>query len=165
MTTPHYNKLMDSLERQTKLARSFVYLLDQEQAALQVMGMAQLMKISKQKESGIRQITYLDEQIQETMQDMLPETRETAIKLSDFASTLPAPEASELDEVRTILANLRKQIDEKNYVNYNFTNDTLQYINDAIGLISDNVGTEPIYSARGLGKAVNRSPALISRAV
>lgn len=166
MSTPHYKKLMDSLGRQITLSRAFVALLDKEQAALLTMGMENLMRLNKQKESGIRQITFLDEQIQQIAHDMVQDhAPDDIIKLRDILPLLNKEEAKKLADNRQILTGLRRQIDEKNYINYSFTKDTLKYLNDAIGLISDGVNTEPIYSARGPGKAINHSPMLISKEV
>ena len=165
MSTPHYSKLIGHLERQTTLVKAFVQLMDRELAALQTMSMEELVKLSKHKESGLRQLTYLDEQVQETLAEMTPAGQQEVYTLRSLAATLPEEEGKELLEIRQSLHRLRSQISDKNYINHSFTTDTLRYITDAIALIAAQSISDPVYTPRGMGKAYNSTPAIFSRAV
>ena len=164
--TSNYQKLITNQNWKTELSQIFVNILEKEQTALVAMNMSELMTISRQKESGVRRIKYLDEQVQEAaaaLANRQPE--DSAIPLSELHSFLQPEEVSELKTTSTALASLRSMIHEKNYINHAFTRDTIIYLNDAIKLISDGVATDPIYSTSGLGRATSVAPSLISMEV
>lgn len=168
--TPCFETLMGHLNKQVNYTYAFIHILDQEQAGLLKMGMSILMRISKQKENGLRQMIYLDEQIQEIAAAILgpdPERDpEYVIQLLDLYPHLQAEEAEELDTIRQTLKILRKEIDKKSYINHSFTQDTLRYLGDAIGLICDGISTDPTYSSRGLMAKMDKGgPSLLSREV
>ncbi len=162
---PHFAKLMASLQKQIKFSKIFITVLDKEQKALLDMDMASLLTLSKQKESGVRQMTYVDEQIKEATQALLNAPEEQTVTLKEVCTVLPEKDAHKIEIGATLLKKIRRQIEEKNYINFRFTHDTLQYLGDAIRLISDGVSTDPIYSIQGLGRAASVAPALISREV
>jgi flagellar biosynthesis/type III secretory pathway chaperone len=168
--TPHFTTLMGHLNKQINYAYAFIHILDQEQAGLLKMGMAILMQISKQKENGLRQMIYLDEQIQQTAAAILDSEEERAddevIQLRDLYPCLEQEEVDELETIRQTLLRLRAEIDRKSYINHSFTEDTLRYLGDAIALISDGLATDPTYSCRGhLAKMDRVGPSLLSREV
>lgn len=163
--TPHFTKLMANMQKQVKFSKIFITLLDKEQRALIDMDMDTLITVSKQKENGLRQMTYVDEQIKEASMDIAGNPEEDTISLKQLCTLLPEKDAGKIEIGATLLKKLRLQIQEKNYINFRFTHDTLQYLGDAIRLISDGVATDPIYSTSGLGKAASVAPALISREV
>jgi flagellar biosynthesis/type III secretory pathway chaperone len=162
---PHFTRLMTNLQKQIKFSKIFTTLLDQEQQALIDMDMATLTTLSKQKENGVRQMTYVDEQISEAIDDILEGVKNTPKTLDEVCQTLPEPEAKKISIGSLLLKKIRLQIEEKNYINFRFTHDTLKYLGDAISLISDGVATDPIYTTHGLGKAASVAPSLISREV
>lgn len=163
--TPHFTKLIANLQKQIKFSKIFITLLDKEQAALIDMNIATLMTLSKQKESGLRQMTYVDEQIQEATRAILDVPKEESVTLQQLGAVLPKDDARKIEIGASLLKKIRIKIDEKNYINLRFTQDTLHYLGDAISLISDGIATDPIYSIHGLGKASSVAPALISREV
>ncbi|MDA3785953.1 MAG: flagellar export chaperone FlgN [Deltaproteobacteria bacterium] len=168
--TPYFKTLMAHLHKQESYTHSFIHVLDQEQAGLLKMGMTILMQISKQKENGLRQMIYLDEQIQEVAAALIgPDTERdcaAVIQLSDLSFHLQPEEAEELEIMRQTLVRLRAEIDRKSYINHSFTQDTLRYLGDAIALISDGVATDPTYSCRGhLARMDKAGPSLLSREV
>lgn len=168
--TPYFETLIAQLNKQTSYTHAFIHILDQEQAGLLKMGMSILMQISKQKENGLRQMIYLDEQIQETAAAILgPDSdrdEKEVIQLLEVIPFLQPEEADELNEVRQTLTRLRDEIERKSYINHNFTADTLRYLGDAIALISDGVATDPTYSSRGhMAKTDKAGPSLLSREV
>lgn len=163
--TPHFTKLISNLQQQIKLSKLFVTILDQEQKALVDMSIESLMTLSKQKENGVRQMTYVDEQIKEASRAILTVAEEKPVTLEQVCTVLPYDEAKKIDIGASLLKKIRKQIKEKNYVNFRFTHDTLQYLSDAISLISNGIATDPIYSIHGLGRAASVAPNLISREV
>ncbi len=168
--TPYFETLMAHLNKQVSYTHAFIHILDQEQAGLLKMGMSILMQISKQKENGLRQMIYLDEQIQETAALILgPDIArddEEVIQLSELLPHLQPDEVEELKKIRETLVRLRAEIDRKSYINHSFTEDTLRYLGDAIALISDGVATDPTYSCRGhMTKMDKAGPTLLSREV
>ena len=163
--TPHFKKLMENMQKQIKFSKIFVSILDKEQRALIDMDMPTLMTLSKQKESGMRQMLYVDEQIKEATNAIANAPDEHGATIKEICTILPATDAEKITIGSTLLKKIRLQIEEKNYINFRFTHDTLQYLGDAIRLISDGVATDPIYSTRGLGKAASVAPTLISREV
>ncbi len=168
--TPYFETLMGHLNKQVSYTLTFIHILDQEQAGLLKMGMSILMQISKQKENGLRQMIYLDEQIQEIAAAILgPDAgrdEDTVIQLRDLMPCLQLEEAEELEEIRQTLVRLRADIDRKSYINHSFTEDTLRYLGDAIALISDGIATDPTYSSRGRMTKIDRAiPSLLSREV
>ncbi len=163
--TPYFTKIMTNLQKQIKFSKIFVSLLDKEQRALIDMNLNELMSLAKQKESGVRQMTYVDEQIKEAIRALLDAQETESISLQQVADVLPEADAKKITIGATLLKKIRQQIEEKNYINFRFTQDTLHYLSDAIGLISNGIATDPIYSSHGLGKAASVAPSLISREV
>ncbi|MBU0680918.1 MAG: flagellar protein FlgN [Proteobacteria bacterium] len=170
-TTPYFDTLMGHLNKQVSYTLTFIHILDQEQAGLLKMGMSILMQISKQKENGLRQMIYLDNQIQETAAAILgldaERDKDAVIQLSDLIPCLHVAEAEQLEKIRQTLIRLRADIDRKSYINHSFTEDTLRYLGDAIALISTGLGTDPTYSSRGLMAKMDKAgrPSLLSREV
>ncbi len=165
--TPYFETLMAHLHKQVSYTHAFIHILDQEQAGLLKMGMSILMQISKQKENGLRQMIYLDEQIQETAAAILGTDAEgddtEVIQLRDLYTHVQPHEADELEKIRQELVILRAEIDRKSYINHSFTEDTLRYLGDAIALISDGIATDPTYSSRGhMAKMDKAGPSLLS---
>lgn len=165
MANPHFSKLIINLQKQIQFAKVFTTLLDQEQQALIAMDITSLTTLSKQKESGVRQMTYIDEQIREATEAILDGRKEQQKTLKEVCRVLPELQARKIAIGAALLKKIRLQIEEKNYINLRFTHDTLQYIGDAIRLISDGIATDPIYTTHGLGKAASVAPTLISREV
>ncbi len=168
--TPYFDILMSHLNKQVNYTHAFIHILDQEQAGLLKMGMSILMQISKQKENGLRQMIYLDEQIQDTAAAILgPDTERTedeVIQLRDLYPCFQEEEVEQLEKIRQTLVRLRAEIDKKSYINHSFTADTLRYLGDAIALISNGIATDPTYSSRGhLAKMDRAIPSLLSREV
>lgn len=164
-TTAHFTKLITNLQKQIQFSKIFITLLDNEQKALIDMNIGILMTLSKQKESGVRQMTYIDEQIQEATRAILDVPETESVNLQQVAAVLGEDDARKIEIGGALLKKLRMKIAEKNYINLRFTQDTLHYLGDAIRLISDGIATDPIYSIRGLGKAASVTPVLISREV
>ena len=165
--SPHFEQLLTLLEKQVSYTHTFIHILDQEQAGLLKMGMPILLQISKQKEHGLRQMIYLDEQIQETASHIVGKEKQREedeiIQLRDLYPHLQEQEVEELESIRLNLTRLRDEIDRKSYINHSFTQDTLRYIGDAIALISDGIANDPTYSSRGmLGKTEKARPSLLS---
>lgn len=165
--SPHYDQLLALLQKQVNYTHAFINILDQEQAGLLKMGMSILLQISKQKENGLRQMIFLDEQIQETAALILGREEERQegeiIQLRDLYPHLQAEEVEELESIRLNLAGLRDEIDRKSYINHSFTEDTLRYIGDAIALISDGIANDPTYSSKGMmDKTEKARPSLLS---
>lgn len=162
---PHFTRLMTNLQKQIQFSKIFITLLEQEQQALIDMDMATLSTLSKQKENGVRQMTYVDEQIKEATNAILEHPEDHPSTLREVCKVLSEPEAKKISIGTLLLKKVRKQIEEKNYINFRFTHDTLRYLSDAIRLISDGIATDPIYTTHGLGRAVSVAPSLISREV
>ncbi len=165
MKNPHFTKLIINLQKQIQFAKLFTTLLDQEQQALIAMDMATLTNLSKQKENGAKQMAYIDEQIREATEAILDGPEEQEKTLKEVCKVLPESGAKKISIGAALLKKIRLQIEEKNYINLRFTHDTLQYIGDAIRIISDGIATDPTYTTHGLGKATSVAPALISREV
>ena len=163
--TPHFTKLIANLQKQIKFSKIFISLLDKEQKALIEMDIDTLIAISKQKKSGVRQMVYVDEQIREATRAIANNLEKEELTLKQLCTILPENDARKIEIGATLLKKIRLKIEEKNYINFRFTHDTLHYLSDAIRLISDGVATDPIYSTCGLGKAASVAPTLISREV
>lgn len=165
MQNPHLIKIITNLQKQIQFSKIFVTLLDQEKQALIDMDMATLATLSKQKENGVRQMAYIDEQIKEATEAIVDQPENEISTLKEVCALLPESEAKKISIGARLLRKIRLQIENKNYINYSFTHDTLQYLGDAIRLISDGIATDPIYTTHGLGRAASVAPALISREV
>ena len=94
---PHFKKLMANLQKQIKFSKIFISILDKEQRALIDMDMGILMTLAKQKESGVRQMAYVDEQIKEASQALLGAPEEQAVTLKELCTILPEKDAQKID--------------------------------------------------------------------
>lgn len=154
-----------NLEKQMQLCRGFLCLLKEEQNALVTMDIHALMRYSRKKEELLHHIHNLDNSIQETTLEMAQEYRSKPKTLSQLLPLLPREKAGELNKFRKKLFEIREEIQVRNMVNKQFTEDTLSYISDAIDLITG-TGKEPsVYAAQKISHKKTCDPTLLSREV
>ena len=154
-----------NLEKQMQLCRGFLCLLKEEQNALVSMDLQALMRYSRKKEELLHHIHNLDSSIQETTVEMAQEYRSSSRTLTELLPFMPEEKAGELNGFRKKLIALREEIQTRNMVNKQFTEDTLTYISDAIDLITGSDENQSVYAAKKAGHKKTCDPTLLSREV
>lgn len=154
-----------NLEKQMQLCRGFLCLLKEEQNALVSMDLQALMRYSRKKEELLHHIHNLDNSIQETTVEMAQEYQSKSRTLTELLPLIPKEKACELNNFRKKLFTIREEIQTRNMVNKQFTEDTLSYISDAIDLITGSDEHQSIYAAQQTSHKKTCDPTLLSREV
>ncbi|MDH4321106.1 MAG: flagellar protein FlgN [Desulfobulbaceae bacterium] len=158
-------KLLELFERQIVLGEELLLLLGEEKTALIEMDMQALLSLSQKKEHQLLRLKNLDGALQEESRRLWPDSNEKVIRLAALTPFVSEAENDRLASYRDRLAELRKNIDEKNLFNKQFAEDTGKFLNDAIQLISNAVAERPIYSTKGTHKQLASRANLLSREV
>ncbi len=158
-------KMHTNLQKQMQLCRGFLCLLKEEQNALVSMDLQSLMRYSRKKEELLHHIHNLDNTIQETTLEMAQEFNDKPRTLTDLLPLLPEKNAGELNNFRKKLIAIREEIQVRNMVNKQFTEDALSYISDAIDLITGNGESQPVYAAQKTSHKKTCDPTLLSKEV
>ncbi len=160
-------KLFEVFARQLNLSEEFLQILDEEKTALAAMDMQTLIKLAKKKENQLARIQLQEGSLREEAARLLPDLAGQGIRLTDITPLVSAEEARRLTGCRERLLVLREEILARNLFNQRFADDTRQYLDDAIRLITSAVAERPMYSPpRGQRKPYNTSqPSLLSREV
>ncbi len=156
-------ELFQDLQISQNLAEELLALLTEENAALQKMEIRSLTRTTKQKETLLVKIHYLDNRIATTVQQHVPDKK--GKKLADLMSSLPQDQATVLLQYNKNLTKLRTDIQTKNLINKNFTSDTMHFINDAIAVITVQPKKNQLYGNKGMAQYSNKTPSMISREV
>ena len=154
-----------NLEKQMQLCRGFLCLLKEEQNALVSMDLQSLMRYSRKKEELLHHIHNLDNSIQETTLEFAQEYKSNTRTLKELLPLLPKEKADEINSFRKKLFEIREEIQTRNMVNKQFTEDTLTYISDAIDLITGTGEDPSVYAAQKASHKKTCDPTLLSREV
>ncbi len=158
-------KLLELFERQIVLGEELLHLLGEEKTALIEMDMQALLSLSQKKEHQLLRLKNLDGALREESRRLWPDGNEKIIRLAALTPFVSETENDRLASYRHRLAELRKNIDEKNLFNKQFAEDTGKFLNDAIQLISSAVADRPMYSTKGTHKQLASRASLLSREV
>lgn len=154
--SPLGQDLLDNLEVNLKLSQDLLSALHEESAALRGMDTQGLFRISRQKDTLLAKIHYLDD----TLKASLVETDKTP------SADLTPENSRIIRQYKTKINGLRQEIQARNMINKRFTEDTLGYLSDAIALLSSPTVTENTYRVPGRAHLKNKNlPSFISREV
>ncbi len=128
-------EVFDHLASNLKLSEDLLTVLHEESAALKAMDTQSLFSVSRKKDSLLTKIQYLDNALRQAMGN----TPERA------ASGMSAEESRIIGQYKSKINLTRQEIQIKNLFNKRFTEDTLGYLSDAIGLFTRPAQEENTY--------------------
>jgi flagellar biosynthesis/type III secretory pathway chaperone len=156
-TPPAEQDIMEGLAINLTLSRELLSTLQEESIALRAMDTQGLFRLSRQKETLLAKIHYLDASLRPALTaEGNPQT-----------PPLHTPEQRQrIDQYRTKIKALRQEIQTKNIINKRFTEDTLGYLKDAIALITRPAEADHTYRIPGRSQPRGKTlPSFISRGV
>lgn len=158
--TPHIpveQDILDSLALNLQLCQDLLAALQEENTALRKMDTQGLFRLSRQKDTLLAKIHYLDDSLQKSL----------AEQGKNPSAAGQSPERTRvIGAYKLKIKTMRQEIQAKNMINKRFTEDTLGYLNDAIALITRPAQAENIYRIPGRFQARRQStPSFISRQV
>jgi flagellar biosynthesis/type III secretory pathway chaperone len=157
-------EFFQDLQVSQNLAEELLSLLSEENAALQKMDVRTLTRTTKQKETLLVKIHYLDNRLSGAVRQGVPAKK--GGKLADLIPLLPQDQAALLLQYSKNLSKLRQNIQTKNLVNKSFTNDTMRFLNDAISLFTAQPQQKnQLYGNKGMARYPSKNPSIISREV
>jgi len=149
--------ILDNLEVNLKLSQDLLAALHEESRALRGMDTQGLFRISRQKDTLLAKINYLDDTIKASLTE--------AGKPPSSASLTPE-KAKIISQYQIRINAMRKEIQARNLLNKRATEGTLGYLNDAIALLSRPDVEENTYRVPGRSALRNKNlPSYISREV
>ena len=158
-------KIFDLLEREVRLSKDILDLLEAEKNALSTMDMPSLISLSRKKATQVATIQSVDESLQETARQLANLPAGRPVKLEDLASVASGQDVEQIKAYRKQLTLLREEILGRNMLNKRFAEDTKGFLNDAISLITGSFTKKQVYGTKGLDKPSSKQPTLISREV
>jgi len=169
-TKTPFEDLVEDLGVNMKLSQEIVDILQEENKALRVMATQDLLRISKQKENLLIKVHYLDQNLQETSNELQSsgtgQSPQTPASLAKVIAHLPSEQASVIKQYCRSIKELRLEIQTQNLINKRFTHDTLTCLNEAISLITKPAPQGGAYGTIHRGKQYNANqPSLISKEV
>lgn len=163
--TPLFNRLLDILDQQKDSCRNFLNLLASEKKALITTNVSGLLKLTRQKDQELQRLRNLDETIQDLIKQLLADNHPNhPLKLEDLITGLNDEQATIIQDYQKSLKKLRTRIHDANLINHNFSDQTLNHLNDAIGLICNGISGDPSYNQSGsASQPETNTPTLVSR--
>lgn len=172
-------ELFDGFHCNLKLSQDILKVLEAESEALKKMDTSSLLRLSKEKSMLLAKTHYLDSTLKKAVSDL---ARKTALKnppppktaaalaagrISSLTSILPAGKAAVVIRYQEKLKALRQKIQERNFINKRFIEDTMGYLGDAISLLTGPTHTpNKTYGYNGRPPVCGRSvPSMLSREV
>jgi len=162
--------IFEALKLSQTIAADILFLLKEENEAIQGMATNTLIRLSKRKEDLLAKSHFLDQKIVELIGEFIAgQGAEGGLipgegRLAAVIPFIPENQAEVLNKYRSNLRRYRAEILQRNLVNKRLTADTLGYINDAINVMTQQPDT-PTYGNRGVAAYVAQNPAMISREV
>lgn len=152
--TPAAREIVEGLALNLTLSEDLLAALHEEQLALKTMDTQGLFRISRNKETLLAKMHYLDNSLQKTW----------ATQGSDPATTnIPPEELRLIGQYKERINATRQQIKIRNTINKRFTEDTLSCLGDAIALLTRPARDENTYRVPGRSLARARTlPSVIS---
>lgn len=158
-------ELFEALKVSQTLSADIFELLKEENKAIQKMATQSLIRITSQKEELLAKTNYLDKKIAAIIKQYLADNGGEGNKISALLPFIPQEQGQILMQYQKNLSKYRQEIFTRNMINKRFTKDTLQYIDDAISLITNQSAGNHLYGNRGIACYANQKPAMISREV
>lgn len=149
--------IIEGLAVNLKLSQDLLTALHEESAALRAMDTQGLFRLSRQKDSLLAKIHYLDDSLQTstTKQHQAPST-----------ASLNPEQARIVGQYKNKINEIRQKIQARNMINKRFTEDTLGYLSDAIALLTRQPEADNTYRIPGRSQARSSCmPSFISRGV
>ena len=157
-SSPARQNVIDDLAINFKLSQDLLLALHEESSALRAMDTQGLFRISRHKDTLLTKIQYLDNTVGLAL----------AERGKDEAASVLTPEESRMiGQYKNKINLMRQEIQAKNLINKRFTEDTLGYLRDAIGLFTKPLQDENTYRVPGRTQARGQKtlPSFISREV
>ena len=164
-TDPLTATMLDNLEKQMQLCKGFLCLLQEEHKALVAMDVDGLMRFSRKKEELLQHIHQLDDSIRDTTMEIARDRNSDSKTLTEIIPLLSGRTAETFDIFRKKLGAVREEILMRNLINKRFTEDTLNFLNDAISLITSGHHKHSVYAGHGPAPSKNRTAAMVSKEV
>lgn len=172
-------ELFEGLKLSQTLAADILDILKEENKAIQKMATQSLIRITKQKEDLLEKTYYLDNKIStmvsQYMSSVSRQVKSTpggvspqiskGKKITDLVPILSPEQGQIIQQYYKNLTKFRQEIFTRNMINKRFIKDTLQYINDAISLITDQPPKNRLYCNKGRADYGNQKATMISREV
>ena len=154
---PAEQDILDGLAVNLKLSQDLLAALQEESTALRGMDTQNLFRISRQKDTLLAKIQYLDNSLRTSL---------ATDNKSAPAPKLTPEQLRTVGQYKTRINTMRQEIISRNTINKRLTEDTLGYLSDAIALISNSAQPENVYSIPGRSQARSKNlPNFISREV
>ncbi len=161
-------KLVEGLRTNTRLSEDLKNLLRAENKALKTMAAQELFRLSKEKESLLTKIQYVDDVLKGVIEEAVAAEEDDKPAAPTLAAILPLLAESErqiVKQYRQNLRELRQEIRTQTLINRRATLDTLSCLNEAVNLLTAHGDQAPAtYGAVGFGRR-SVQPSLISREV
>jgi flagellar biosynthesis/type III secretory pathway chaperone len=156
------NAITDSLGRELALYQELVQVAGEEREILLTGDHDRLMGTAERKLTLCRNLAQVQESRRRLMQKLSP-AEDRALKLSDLADWLPAPERGPFRSLVARLAGLAKELGGLNQRNKSFLEEALGTVEDILGMIM-NAGRPSGYGLKGQRSAPS-APRLVAREV
>jgi flagellar biosynthesis/type III secretory pathway chaperone len=161
-------KLIEGLRTNARFSEELKNLLRDENKALKVMAAQELFRLSKEKESLLTKIQYVDDILKGVIEEAVAAAEEDKPAVLTLAVILPLLAESErriVEQYRQNLRELRQEIRTQTLINRRATLDTLSCLNEAVNLLTSPGAQAPAtYGAAGFRRS-SVQPSLISREV
>ena len=146
--------IIEGLAINLKLSQELLSALHEESSALRAMDTQGLFRLSRQKETLLAKIHYIDDSLRTVTKEQKAQS----------APSLTSEQSQIIGQYKIKINSIRQEIQARNMINKRFTEDTLGYLSDAIALISRPPEEEHTYHIPGRSLARGRSmPSFISR--
>ncbi|HFQ80794.1 MAG TPA: hypothetical protein ENK33_05400 [Desulfobacterales bacterium] len=160
-------KLIEGLRTNARFSEELNSLLRDENKALKAMAAQELFRLSKEKESLLTRIQYVDDILKGVIEEAVA-AEDDKPPVSTLAAILPLLADSEcriVEQYRQNLRELRLEIQTQTLINRRATMDTLSCLNEAVSLLTGPEASAPAtYGAAGFRRS-SVQPSLISREV
>lgn len=150
-------EILEGLTVNLKLSQELLSTLQEESVALRAMDTQGLFRLSRQKDTLLAKIHYLDDSLKRSQ--AITDTAPSAAGLTPEQSLIASQYTNSINSIR-------QEIQARNRVNKRFTEVTLGYISDAIALITRQPEADNTYHIPGRSQARGSCmPSYISRGV
>lgn len=164
--------ILEGLAINLKLSEELLAALHEESAALRAMDTPALFRVSRQKDTLLAKINYLDDSLKKSMADKGSDQGAARGNGAAPAGSKRTEVGQNAEQLRVIgqyklkINAVRQEIKDRNTINKRFTEDTLGYLSDAINLITRPAQAENTYRYPGRSPARSTNlPSFISREV
>ncbi|MFW8601118.1 flagellar export chaperone FlgN [Desulfobacterota bacterium M19] len=161
-------KLVEGLRTNARFSEELKNLLRDENKALKVMAAQELFRLSKEKDSLLIKIQYVDDILKGVIEEVVAAAKDNkpaALTLTVILPLLTETDRQVVEQYRQNLRELRREIRTQTLINQRATLDTLSCLNEAVNLLTGPGAQAPVtYGAAGF-RPRSAQPSLISREV